>query len=105
MEWQENNSRLHTFIEDVSPTAPGIIFPRPLWVTLDRLRIGIGLFRLETHKWGMTSTAACECGTKEQTSEHVITTCPIYHYPNGVRVLSDIEKSLVTWLKETCPAI
>ena len=28
MEWRENASRLHTFIKDISPTLPGISFPR-----------------------------------------------------------------------------
>ena len=27
MEWQENTSRLHTFIKDLSPTPPGVTFP------------------------------------------------------------------------------
>ena len=66
---------------------------------------GVGLFHSETYKWGMASTATCECGAKEQTIEHVITSCPIYHYPNGVRALSDVNKNLATRLIETCPAI
>ena len=40
------------------------------------------------------SAEACECGAKERTSERVITSCPIYHYPNGARALSDINQSL-----------
>ena len=42
---------------------------------------------------------------KEQPAEHIITSCPIYHHPNGPRALSDVEKSLATRLIETCPAI
>ena len=60
---------------------------------------------LHWHKWGMAATSACKCGAKEQTAEQVITCCPIYHHPNGARALSDVHKSLVTWLKETCKAI
>ena len=71
----------------------------------NRPRTGVGLFLSEKHKWGMASTAAYECNAKEQTAEHVITSCSIYHHPNGSRVLSDIEKSLVTWLTKTCPTI
>ena len=62
---------------------PGISFPRPAWVGLNRLRTGVGLLRSETHKWGMVSTAGCEREAKEQTAEHVITFCPIYQHPNG----------------------
>ena len=28
----KNASRLHTFIKDVTPTPPGISYPRPAWV-------------------------------------------------------------------------
>ena len=49
--------------------------------------------------------AACECGAKEQTAEHEIIICPIYHHTNTARPLSDVDKSLGTWLMETCPAI
>ena len=73
----------------------GFGFPRPAWVKLNRLRTGVGLFCSETHKWGMASTAACECGAKKQTAEHVITPCPIYHHSNGARVPLDVDKSLV----------
>ena len=49
-------------------------------------------FQVETKKF-MASTAACECGDKKSTAEHVITTCPIYYHSNGVRSLSDVDKS------------
>ena len=103
MECRENASRLHTFIKDIIPTPPGISFPRPAWVRLNCLRTGVGLFRSETHKWGMASTDACMCGAKEQTVEHIITSCPINYHPKGARALSDVGKSLETWLNETCP--
>ena len=105
MEWRENTSRLHTVVNTVSSTPPVISLPRLVWVKLNRFRTDIGLFRSETHKWDMASTAACECCTKEQTAEHVITSCPIYHCPNGVRVLLNVNKNLVTWLMETYLAI
>ena len=103
MEWRENTSRLHTFIKNVSTTSPGISFPKPAWMKFNRLRTNIGLFRLETHKWGMASTAACKCGAKEQTAEHVITSCPICHHPNGAHAFSDIDQSLVDWWKHVQP--
>ena len=101
MEWQENNSQLHAFIKNVRATSPKISSPRPARLMLNHLRTGIGLFCSKTHKWGVASTAACECGTIEQTAEHVITSFPIYHNPNGARALSDVDKSLMIWLIET----
>ena len=73
----EKISRLHTFIKDVIPTPPRISFLITAWIMLDRLRTGDGLFRSETHKWGMALTTACECGAKELTAEHVVTSCTI----------------------------
>ena len=105
MSGEKTRFRLHTFITNVSPTPLEISFPRPAWVKLNRLRTSIGLFRLETHKWGMVFTAVCDCDAKKQTAEHVITSCLIYHDANEVRGFSNVDKNLVTWLKETCPAI
>ena len=47
------------------------------------------------YKWSMVLTAPCEGGAKEQTLEHAITTCSIYHYLNGARALSAVDKSSV----------
>ena len=105
MEWQKNASRLHTFIEDVSPMSPAFSFPRPAWVKLNRLRSGVGIFLTKTHKWGAAFMAACECGAKEQTAKHIITSCPVYHHLNRAHAFLDVKKNLVTWLMETCPGI
>ena len=83
----------------------GINFSRPAWVKLNHLQTGVGLFCLETHKCDMAFIVTCECGTKEQKAENVIASCPIYHHPNGAHAFSDVDKSLVTWLKKTSPAI
>ena len=93
MEWRENASRFHIFIKDVSPTPPRISFPKLAWVKLNHLQTGVGLFRSEMHKWGMASTAAYACGVKEQTTEHVIRSCPIHHHSNGDGALSESTKS------------
>ena len=94
-----------SFIKDVSPAPPEISFPKPAWVRLNHPQTGVGIFHSETYKRGIAFTAGCECGAKEQTAEHVLTSCPIYHYPNSARALSDVNKNLVTRLTETCPVI
>ena len=90
MKWRESAFKLHAPIKNVSPTPTGFSVSRPAWIKLNRLRIGVGLFRSETHKWGMASTAACECGGKEQIAEHVITSFPLCHDLNGPRALLDL---------------
>ena len=44
------------------------------------------------HRWGMAPIAACECGTEEQTADHIITSCPIYHHPSGTCALASIDE-------------
>ena len=92
MEWQESTSRLHQFIADASSSPSGMNFPRPAWVRLNRLRTGVGLFQSTMHKWGMAPTAVCECGAEYQTADHVITTCPIYSYPNEAQGLAQVDE-------------
>ena len=75
-EWQNSPSILPNYIKDVSNNPSGMTLPRPAWVKLNRLRTGGGLFRATMHKWGMASTSTCECGAKEQSADHIITSCP-----------------------------
>ena len=105
MGWRRNTFQLFPFIADVSTAPSGMCFPRPAWVKLNYLQTGVGIFRSTMHKLRMAHTAACECGVKKETSEHVITYCPFYLHSNGVRTLSGVDKSLVSWLTDTCPAI
>ena len=51
----------------------------------------------------MAPPAACKCGAEEQTLQHVITFCPIYHYPKGACAHSAVDNRLVPWLTATCP--
>ena len=101
---KENNSQLHKFSKNVSPTPLVICFSRSALAKSNHFGTRIGLFRSETHKWGMASTAACECGAEEQAAENVILSCPIYHHLNGFCALSHFDKSLATSQKEIYPA-
>ena len=38
---------------------PGSDLPRELWVTPNRLRAGVGQFRVEMHKWGLKASSSC----------------------------------------------
>ena len=82
---------------------PGFSLLRPAWMKLNHLCTSKGLFCSETHKWNMASTAAIS--VKKQIAEHIATFCTIYHHPNGACALSDVNKNLATWLKETFLAI
>ena len=69
---RESTSCLHSFFDDVDALPPEMGLPRPAWVRLNRLQTGVSLFRSSMHKWGMVSTASCECGAEEQTADHTV---------------------------------
>jgi len=78
-----------------------MILPRPFWVRLIRLRTGVGLFRSTIHKSGLVLSANYRCGAEEQTSDHILASCPVYHLPNGTFGLAALDDDTVDWLKRT----
>ena len=76
---------------------PGMKLPRPTWLKLNRLRTGVDLFWETMYKWGMPFTPTCECCAKEQSANHIITSCPI-HLMIKLRhgYLNDVPASEVT---------
>jgi len=104
-EWQKNTSCLHTFIPSPGPSLPGMTLPRPFWVKLNRLCSGAGLFHSTMHKWGFVPLANCRCGTEEQTADHILASCPLYHPPNGTLSLVALDDDTVNWLETTALSI
>jgi len=70
-EWADNPIRLCTLSPDTGTHPPGMTLSRRAWVRLNRLRTVVGHFRSCLYKWGMASSAACECGAEEQTVDYV----------------------------------
>jgi len=92
-EWLDNTTRLRTFIPDTGTPPSGMTLPRTTWVRLNRLRTSVGRLRSCLYKWGMASSAACECGAEEQSVNHVVLRCPIHrplHGLHGRTVLDDV---------------
>ena len=75
--------------------------PRKAWVRLNRLRTGVGRFRSCLYKWGMPSSAACECGEEGQIVDHVVLHCPIHRPPNGLLGLAVLDDETTEWLLNT----
>ena len=76
----------------VSTRAIGMSLTRAAWVKINRLRTGVGRFASSMHKWGLVSSANCECGASEKTANHVILTYPTHWAPRrimGLIVLDD----------------
>ena len=79
--------------------------PRRAWVRLNRLHTGVRHFHSCLYKWGMASSAACECGTEEQTVDHVVLQCPIHRPPHGLHSLTVLDDETHKWLLNTWPEI
>ena len=89
VEWADNPARLRTSITGTHPH--GMTLLRRAWVRLNRLRTAVGRFRSCLYKWGMASSAACECGAEEQTVDHVVLQCPIHRLPHGLHGLTVLD--------------
>jgi len=57
------------------------------------------------YKWGMASSAACECGAEEQTVDHVVLQCPIHRPPSGLHGLTVLDDETNESLLNTCHEI
>jgi len=101
----DSPTRLRTLIPDTGTHTPDMTLPRRAWVRLDRLRTGVGRFRSCLYKWGMVSSAACECGAEEQTVGHVVLECPVHRSPHGLHGLTVLDDETIVWLLNTCPEI
>jgi len=93
------------FIPDTGTHTPGMTLPRRAWVRFNRLRTSVGPFRSCLYKWGMASSAACECGEEEQTVDHIVLQCPIHRPPHALHGLTVLDDDTTEWLLITCPDI
>ena len=103
-DWTKNISRLHSFVTDVGPLPSSHEFSRSAWVRLNCLHTGIGRFGSLIYRWGLTTTAVCDCGAEQQTLEHLLYQCPIYNLArkDGQLVL---DGNIIDWLLNVCPDI
>ena len=104
-EYCENASRLLAFVPETGARPVGMGLSRAAWVKLKRLRTGVGRFHSSMHKWGLAPSPNCECGTSEQTADHVLTTCPIHRAPHRLRGLTVLDDDTRCWLNNTTASI
>ena len=82
--WQQTPRPTQLAVNPDTTLPPGADLPRKVWVTLNRLRTGVGRFNANMYRWGLRPSAACTCGAKEQTAEHIIYECPTLRPPGNV---------------------
>ena len=69
----ENAFRLCAFVPETGARPVVMGLPRAGWVKLNCLWTGVWRFHSSMHKWGLAPSPNCECGTSEQTADHVLT--------------------------------
>ena len=84
-----------SLVDDPTIRQPGFDCPRDVWTLLNRFRTGQGPCRAILHKWGLGSSAECECG-QIQSMEHIVNVCPRSKFSGGLRALHNAED----WLAE-----
>ena len=104
-EYCENASRLRAFVRETGARSVGMGLPRAAWVKLNRLRTGVGGFHSFKHKWGLGPSPNCDCNASEQTADQVLTECPIYRAPHGVRGLTVLNDETRCMLNNTTASI
>ena len=105
MEYCENASRLRAFVPETGARPVGMGLLRAAWVKLNHLQTGVGRFLLSMHKWGLAPLPNCECGTSEQTADHVLTACLIHQAPHGARGLMVLDDKTQCWLNNITASI
>ena len=87
-------------VSDPGEGVKGEELSRKHWTTLNRLRTGVGRYRYVMKKWGLADSAACECGGPEQTTDHIINSCPL-HRPPSEAGLFEVGPLTRAWLQQT----
>ena len=103
-EWKSMTTPLHLHFPPLNKTR----WPGFTQVGMDRLNclcIRVGRFSMYMHKWGLSPNVTCECGTEEQTPDHILCTCTIYQPLHGLCGLVELDESMKMWLLEGCPDI
>ena len=81
-EYCVNAYMLCVFVPGTGARPVGMGLPQAVWVKLNRLRTDVVQFHSSMHKRGLALSPNYECGTSEQTADHVLTACPIYRAPH-----------------------
>ena len=98
-------SALGVYISRVNTRPIGMNLTKTAWVKLNRLRTGVERFGSSMHKWGLASSANCECGASEQTADHIILACPIHRAPRGLMGVTVLDDETRRWLNSITASI
>jgi len=63
-----------------------------------KVRTGQGPCRDNLHTWGLTQTPSRDCAQR-QTMNHIVDTCPLTKFENGLNLLHEADDDAVIWLE------
>ena len=98
-EWVQSHRTSQFQINSNTAIPLGSDLPKKLWISLNRLRSGVGRFGADMHRWGLKPTPTCTCRARAQTAEHIIYECSFLRSPNTVQDLSTINDEMKNWLQ------
>jgi len=92
------------FISSAGPSPTEITLPRPSWVRLNCLHIGVGLFHSTMHKWVLGAFGKLQLQNSKANSQSItspVASCPLHHLPKGPLGLAALEDDTADWLQRT----
>lgn len=78
--WNESAPPLYKNLPCIDVQPPVFDTRCKLWVTLNLIWANCGRCVFALHQWGKLELAACDCGAKHQTIQHIVAECPIQNY-------------------------
>ena len=97
----ESASRLRAFVPGTSARPVGMGLPREAQPPAN----WCWAIPFVHAQMALTSLPNCECGTSEETADHVLTACPIHRAPHGARGLTVLDDETRCWLNNTTASI
>ena len=76
---------------------------RNTWSPMNRFRTGQGPCRANLHRWGLAQSSSCDCAQR-QTVNHIVDTCPLTKFEDGLNLLHEADDDAVIWMESTVTA-
>lgn len=103
-EWTtfKSNKSNNIILEDINnpnEKLDGFDLPRKLWIRLNRIRSMTGRCADSFHKWGIMTSASCDCGEPKQTIRHIVSECPLRSYGGSMTDFIKLTPNSLQWFE------
>ena len=94
------HTMLHCFVKGLK-SIPRKNLSWMLWMTLNRLRMGVGLYDVGIKRWYLMDSASCDYVEPSQIVEYITNSCPVSWLPHSIQGLIDLENETLSRLAST----